>query len=67
MRTKTTGLEMLDVIETYDGRAYIGQAEIVGGFVIVRTGLPGRPAVIDLLEVADFFVADEHPDVEVLA
>lgn len=57
----------LVVVETHDGRAFLGQPEVVKDALIVRTGLPGRPAVIPLTDVAEVTMAPFHPDVEVSA
>ena len=54
------------VVETYDGRAFLGEVERHGGTVTVYSGLAGRPPVLDEDDVALITAAAEHPDVEVL-
>jgi hypothetical protein len=56
----------LFVVETYDGRAFIGELEHNAGTVTVYSGLAGRPPVLDDDEVAVITPASEHPDVDVL-
>ena len=53
------------VVETYDGRAFLGEVERRGGTVTVYSGLAGRPPVLDEDDVALITGAAEHPDVEV--
>jgi hypothetical protein len=54
------------VVETYDGRAFLGEVERHGGTVTVYSGLAGRPPVLEEDEVALITAAAEHPDVEVV-
>jgi hypothetical protein len=53
------------VVETYDGRAFLGEVERQDGTVTVYTGLAGRPPVLDEDEVAMITAAADHPDVQV--
>ena len=56
----------LFVVETYDGRAFIGELEHNAGTVTVYSGLAGRPPVLDDDEVAVITPASDHPDIHVL-
>lgn len=54
----------LFVVETYDGRAFLGEVERYRGTITVYSGLAGRPPVLDEDEVALVTAAAEHPDVD---
>lgn len=54
----------LFVVETYDGRAFLGELARRGGTLTVYSGLAGRPPVLDEDEVALITAAAQHPDVE---
>ena len=56
----------LFVVETYDGRAFIGELERDAGTITVYSGLAGRPPVLDDDDVAVITPASEHPDIDVL-
>ena len=60
-------LEGLFAVETYDGRAYLGELERSGGTVAVYSGLQGRPPVLTDDEIASITPAADHPDVELTA
>lgn len=52
----------LMVVETEDDR-YLGTLDVKGKQVTIRTGLQGRPKVLDLADVLDVTPAAGHPDV----
>ncbi len=54
----------LFVVETYDGRAYLGELERSGGTVAIYSGLQGRPPVLYDDEIASITPASEHPDID---
>ncbi len=51
------------VVETYDGRAYLGRLEYADGSIKVLSGYNGRPPVLDLEDVSQITSAAIHPDV----
>lgn len=54
------------VLETEDD-AYVGVLQILNNrTVTVRTGLTGRPPIINIDDIMDVISASAHPDVEVL-
>jgi hypothetical protein len=55
----------LRVVETWDGRVYLGTVERDGETLTVRTGFAGRPVILHEDDVAQITSAHEHPDVEV--
>ncbi len=57
--------EGLFVVETYDGRAYLGELERAGDTIAVYSGLQGRPPVLFDDEIASITPASEHPDIHV--
>ncbi len=67
MRTKADkqALEGMFVVETHDGRAFLGRVEYIDDDVVVYTGYVGRPPVVPLVEVALMVPAAGHPDVVV--
>lgn len=56
--------DVMWVIETYSGEAYIGQVEFDRGHVIIHNGFVGRPPSIPQAEIEFMTQASEHPDVE---
>jgi hypothetical protein len=58
--------EGLWVVETRDGDAHLGVLRRTPGRIEVRSGLPGRPAVLLSGEVERVTRAGDHPDIEVL-
>ena len=55
----------LHVVETWDGAAYLGTVSSQGRMVTIRSGLVGRPVVLDVDDIAQTSPAEGHPDVEV--
>lgn len=57
----------LFVVETHDGRAYLGTLEETGEAITVYSGFVGRPPILSNEDVASVTAAEDHPDVEVLS
>lgn len=55
-------IDLLMVIET-DNNAYLGVPDIQNDWVIVRTGLRGRPVVLHEYDIVSCTPAVGHPDV----
>ncbi len=52
------------VVETYDGRAFLGRLEYEDdGRIKVLSGYRGRPPLLDLEDVSQITSAAIHPDV----
>ena len=54
----------LHVVETWDGRAFLGSVRRRGSVVTIKSGFVGRPAVLHLTEIMSITAAEEHPDVD---
>jgi hypothetical protein len=52
----------LVVVETQDD-ALLGTAEVVDGYLVIRSGYVGRPTVVALEDVEGVSLASSHPDV----
>lgn len=57
----------LFVVETHDGKAYLGTLEKTAEAITVYSGFVGRPPIVRADDVAAVTAAEKHPDVEVLA
>lgn len=54
------------VVETYDGKVYMGRLADEDGALKVLTGFRGHPAILHQEEVSEIHLAITHPDVEVI-
>jgi hypothetical protein len=61
----TAAADGLFVVETWDGEAFLGEIAFESGYVVIHSGLRGRPAVIPRNDVATVTHAAEHPDVSI--
>lgn len=57
----------LYVVELDNGKAYLGCIEVLGpDRLVIKTGLRGKPPLVDPDEVERIVPADRHPDVVVV-
>jgi hypothetical protein len=63
----TKHLDGLFVVETYDGKAYLGYLESQGVDLKVMTGRTGKPPVLAQDEVASIYPATAYKGIEVIA
>jgi hypothetical protein len=53
----------LFVVETYDGKAFLGQIRRGGTFIKVYSGFRGQPPTVQMENVSRIVKVEHHPDV----